>query len=417
MLQTRPSSSGGMLPPQNQPPSPYVAAQQPRTTYYGSNNMGSAPVMYRAAAAPIQPYAFTSTPNLHLANNWQSQPQPQPQPQYMPGSGIRSSTTAPSLPRLQSFDSSINLGRTSRTPASPSTASPSAGGAPAARYVGSRDDSMASGQGVRRGSGTARPQSAAYLTASAPQLSFTQATPVRPSPERYRRPSGTSSQQQKQMVQSQASAMPSGSGMASVGHLYSSNGGSGGMLPDQQNSSSARIQPRTVDARPSSFHDNMLNGQASDDIQIHRQTNEETKRFRRRSMSSMNASDYTITPVLPRPEDTRRQQQYTPQSPIRDKSQTLSISQRPVVVHSQAGSSESVVSSNSGSRPEVSLAFSSFFVCIMYPGGGNMAVVPLHKLAIPFFPFIFVSSFLSPLHTQYSCCPITVTAVYAEPVN
>ncbi|CAK7230192.1 bud neck involved protein [Sporothrix curviconia] len=348
MLQTRPSSAGGMLPPQNQGPSPYVAAQQPRTSFYGGNNMGSAPVLYRSATAPIQPYAFTSTPSLHPANNWQQQQQQQPQ--YVPSSGIRSSTTAPQLPRMQSFDSATNLGRISRQPASGSTANLSTGNATVARYAGSRDDSMLPGQGVRRVSATPRPQSAAYLTASAPQLSFTQATPVRSSPERYRRPSGNSSQHQKQTPQPQASAMASGSGMASVGHLYASNGGSNSSLPDQQKMSSLRTQPRTLDARPNSFHDNMLNGKAADDIQLYRQSSEDAKRFRRRSMPSLNASEYTIAPVLTKPEEDHRQQP-APRSPVKDKLQPPVMNQRPVVIHSKAGSSESVASNRSGSRP------------------------------------------------------------------
>ncbi|CAK7218695.1 bud neck involved protein [Sporothrix bragantina] len=310
--------------------------------------MGSAPVLYRAATAPIQPYAFTSTPSLHPANNWQQQQQQQQQ--YIAASGIRSSTTAPSLPRMQSFDSATNLGRINRQPASASSTNLSTGNAPAARYTGSRDDSMLPGQGVRRVSATPRPQSAAYLTASAPQLSITQATPVRPSPDRYRRPSGNPSQQQKQTPQPQASAMPSGSGMASVGHLYASNGGSNSSLPDQQKMASLRAQPRTVDARPNSFHDNMLNGLASDDIQLHRQSSDDAKRFRRRSMSSLNASEYTIAPVFQKPEDVHRQQP-APRSPVKDKLQAPVINQRPVVIHSKAGSSESIVSNRSGSRP------------------------------------------------------------------
>ncbi|CAK7235505.1 bud neck involved protein [Sporothrix eucalyptigena] len=336
-----------MLPPQSQGASQYGAVQQPRTSFYGgNNNMGGAPVIYRAATAPIQPYAFTSTPSLNMANNWQSQQQQQ----YVPATGIRSSTTAPSLPRMQSFDSAANLGRINRQPNNSSMTNLSTATAPAARYTGSRDDSTLPSQGVGRVSATPRPQSAAYLTGSAPQLSFTQATPVRPSPERYRRPSGNPSQQQKQATQSQTSAMPSGSGMASVGHLYASNGGSNSSLPDQQKMSSLRTQPHSVDPRPTSFHDSMLNGLASDDIQLHRQASEEAKRFRRRSMPSLNASEYTIAPVFQKQEEIHRQQP-APRSPVKDKLQAPVINQSPMVIHSKAGSSESVVSNRSASRP------------------------------------------------------------------
>ncbi|ERT00790.1 hypothetical protein HMPREF1624_02023 [Sporothrix schenckii ATCC 58251] len=355
MLQTRPSSAGGMLPPQNQGSSQY-AAQQPRTSFYGtSNNMGAAPVLYRSSTAPIQPYAFTSTPSLHATNAWQ--PQMQQHSQYTTAGNSRTSNTAPQLPRVQSFDSAQSLARISRQPASASTNNLATGTPAANRFVGSRDDSSLPTQGVRRVSATPRPQSAAYLTGSAPQLSFTQAIPARPSPDRYRRPAGNSSQQQqKQASQSQASAVPSGSGMASVGHLYASNGSSNSSLPDQQQKSSMlRTQPLSqlgADPRRNSFHDNMLSGLAADDIQLHRQSSDDVKRFRRRSMSSLSASEFSIAPVLPRPEDFRRQQQPTPRSPTKEKLLTPVNSHQPVVHHTKAGSSESIASHrSSGSRP------------------------------------------------------------------
>lgn len=391
MLQTRPSSAGGMLPPQNQVPSPYGAAQQPRTSFYGTpNNMGAAPVLYRSATAPIQPYAFTSTPSLHTTNAWQPQQQ---QPQYVPAGAIRTPTTTPQLPRMQSFDSAASLTRINRQPAGASTTNLSTGTSAANRYAGSRDDSALLGQGVRRVSATPRPQSA-YLTGSAPapQLSFTQATPARPSPERYRRPAGNSSQQhQKQSSQSQVSAMPSGSGMASVGHLYASHGGSNSSLPDQQQKSSMlRTQPQTQlasDPRRNSFHDNVLNGLAADDIQLHRQSSDEAKRFRRRSMPSLNASEYTIAPVLQKPEDFQRQQP-APRSPTKDKLLTPVNSHQPMVMHSKAGSSESVASHRSnGSRPSVSAFFFHFFWRTFSPPS--------------------ISPFLSPpAYAIQLCCPI-----------
>lgn len=355
MLQTRPSSAGGMLPPQSQVSAPYTTTQQPRTSFYGGNNMGSAPVLYRAATAPIQPYAFTSTPSLNTSNSRQLQQQPQ----HVSTGGIRSSTTAPSLPRMHSFDSAMSLGRTSQQPGNTSTTTTySSGNVSAVRYAGSRDDSALPAPRVRRTSATQRPHSAAYLTTSAPQLSVTQPAMARPSPDRYRRPSGNPTQQQKQTPQVQASALALGSGLIGADHIYTSNSGSNSSLPDQRKSPSSRTQIRMTDARPTSLHENTFTGLALDDIYLHRQSGDDTKHFRRRSMPSLSASEYNIGLVLRKPGETSQQQPASRSTPAKDKLQAPLNNQRPVLSHSKAGSSESVVSSRSGSRPSVSHYYS-----------------------------------------------------------
>lgn len=358
MIQTRPASANDMLPAQAQS-SPYGVGQQPRNNFYGMpNNMGSAPVLYRSSTAPIQPYAFTSTPSLHATNGWQQQQQQyqhqQQQQQYgQQHNSLRPAASTPSLPRMQSFDAA-NVNRNNRLPGSSSMANIPNGNASTVRYVGSRDDSSlpnAPGIGVRRVSATPRPQSA-FLpgTAPTPQLSYTPAAPVRPSPERYRRPSANATQAQKH----QGSAPPSGSGMASVGHLYALNSGSNSSsnssLPDQ--SKTPRTQAAQFDPRRTSFHDSMLsNGLAADDIQLHRQlVNEDAKRFRRRSMPTLNGAEFLTAAVAQRPARKAEEvQQPAPRSPVVDKQSTL---QKPVVMHVKAGSSESVASMrSSASRP------------------------------------------------------------------
>ncbi|CAK7266015.1 bud neck involved protein [Sporothrix epigloea] len=350
MLQARPSSAGGILPPQGQASAPYATSQHSQTSHYNGNTIGSAPVLYRAATAPIQPYAFTLTPSLNPINGRQSQQQPQ----HGPAGSMRSSTTAPSLPRMHSFDSAMSLGRMSREPASISTTNYSTGNASAARYAGSRDDSILPGPRVRRTSATQRPHSAAYLTSPAPQLSLTQPSltqtaPARPSPDRYRRPSANAVQQQKQTPQSQSSAINSGPVLTNTDHLYAANGGSNSSLPEQHKASFARAHIQTHDARPMSYHENSLTGLALDDISLHRQSSDDTKRFRRRSMPSLSASEYDIG-LITKKLDESSQQQSVSRTPAKSKPQAFN-NQRPALSHSKASSSESVVSSRSNSRP------------------------------------------------------------------
>ncbi|OAA58550.1 hypothetical protein SPI_06623 [Niveomyces insectorum RCEF 264] len=369
MLQTRPASAGGII-SSGQPNPQYAVSQQHRHSFYGNTNgMGGAPILYRSNTAPIQPYAFTSTPSLNTNTHWQQQQQQQQQQQFQQhqqhlhqqasSHGLRASSATPVLPKLQGVDGSGNLSRTSRQPASASMINLStASMAPTVRYVGSRDDSSLPGQGARRVAATPRPQSA-YLTGSTQQLPLNQATPGRAPPDRYRRGGGSSgqNQQQKQNSNTQASAAPSGSGMASIGHLYAANGGgsnSSSSLPDQQqkSASSSRNQTRQQmnDHRRNSFHDTVLSGVAADDISLHRQhLNEDLKRFRRRSMPSLSAAEYLSSSssrasLNQLPELSRLGRQSASGSPDQDQQRPTSS------VRNKNGSSESVDSRPSSTK-------------------------------------------------------------------
>ena len=363
MIQTRPASANDMLPAQSQSSS-YAVGQQPRTNFYGMpNNMGSAPVLYRSSTAPIQPYAFTSTPSLHATNGWQ----PQQQQYAQQHNNVRPAAPTPPLPRMQTFDVAANVNRNNRMPAGSSMANLPNGNPSTVRYVGSRDDSSlpnGQGVGVRRVSATPRPQSA-FLPGSAPtlQLSFTPTAPARPSPERYRRPSANSTQNQKHL----APVASSGPGMVSGGHLYALNSGSNSnnSLPDQSKSSTPRTHAQTpfVDPRRTSYHDSMVSGMAADDIQLHRQlVDEDAKRFRRRSMPTLNGAEFLTASVAQRPiRKAEEVQQLAVRNTNTEKQATL---QKPAVMHAKAGSSESVVSTRSNSsRPSVSAPCLSWYEC------------------------------------------------------
>lgn len=328
MLQTRTGSNSGMMPAQPQPNQPY-GSQQQRNSFHGMAGGSTAPMTYRGSAAPIQPYAFTSTPNLNQAAQWQ-----QPHPTF------RTSSSS-AVPTIQTLENQNGYPRTRHStnasmPNLPMNISPG----------GSRDDTALPPPGARRGSSNSRPQSA-YFASSTVQTSFTSASPGKAQPDRYRRPvvravdSNTSAPQ----GHSGGSAAPSGSGMASVSHLYT---------PTPNANKERRPSPSNI-GRPNSFYAKVPG--SVDDMQLYR-TQEDSKRIRRRSMPALDAHE------MPKPLaalDIRKAEKTpTDQSPSKggnDKDQVKTA--RLVTVSSPAksssgknGSSESLVSSrSSNSRP------------------------------------------------------------------
>lgn len=345
MLQTRPTSASA------QSSQPYGSQQ--RGSFYGANNGVGGPTTYRGGSAPIQPYAFTSTPSLTPAAQWQQ---------------FRASS-ASAVPTVHTMDH----GNRARYPASASmTNLPSSSGM-GYTTSGARDDSALTG--VRRVNATPRPQSA-YLTGStgamATQVSFAQATPVKISPERYRRPAPriVDVSNPGQQTRPVASAQPSGSGMATVGHLYN--------VEDQKSN-----MPRGTLNRPNSFYAQVPAGAAADDMQLYRHNaHEEAKRFRRRSMPALDAADYlnlqpphsTSSNTSKQPEESSRPQHSRTKSA--DKQQKSVRMSNTGTGNARNGSAESLVSSrSSNSRPSsgpssVSLQARSLFA---YEGHGYVS--------------------------------------------
>ncbi|EFX00052.1 hypothetical protein CMQ_7054 [Grosmannia clavigera kw1407] len=331
MLQAQSSSAGGILPmPQGQHGQQYPASPQRQSFYGSSNGVSGTQMVYRTTPAPIQPYAFTSTPSLHT-----NMPRQQPQQQIPQPTTMRTPSVAPCLPQLQSFDSSINLGRTVQQPASASmsnlsTSSTVSGG----RYTfGSRDDSsLPTSQGTKRVA--ASQTSAAYPPGT---QSFAQAASARASPERYRRAMPRTVTSPAVSVQGQqqkpASAAPSGSGMASIGHLYGSSVSSG--LSQQQLNSNRR----------NSCHDAALT--TVDDMQLYRPS-DDAKRIRRRSMPSLDLTHHAPS------QGQFRKPEPSPRSHGKDKQRAASggnLSPGSAIMRNKDGSSESVSSRGSSARP------------------------------------------------------------------
>lgn len=262
----------------------------------------------------------------------------------------------PAVPTVQTFDQNQNPGRPRYLPSASMTNLPSGstlGYSPAA----SLDDSSIAARGIRRVAPSTRPQSA-YLTATPPQatLAQPQTSPVRISPERYRRPTSRnvdSSSASGPQVHPQSSAPPSGSGMANVNHLY------GQRTLAEQKASVVRNQQTIQAASPTSFV-----GSAADDMQLNRTaSHEEARRFRRRSLPSLDSAGFPklLTPPdhAKQPDESSQQDEVAPQDSAEKQQQksarlaaTTMAAENSKASHVRRGSSESLVSSLSGSsRP------------------------------------------------------------------
>ncbi|KAI1634807.1 hypothetical protein F4809DRAFT_651614 [Biscogniauxia mediterranea] len=310
LLQTETNSTTGIMPttPQAHSGQQYTG-NQPRNNYQGlSGSVGGQTTNYRGSTtAPVQPYAFTATPS--LANSGQ---RPQQHGGYRTPSGT-------AVPTVQVTDQ--------RTQAAATPAAP-------------------------------RPP----LNSTSSQPTFAQVAAQKASPERYRRPAPRftdSSPGAVQTPQPQGSAMPSGSGMATLVHLYNPRAA----VPDRK-----AATPRNT-ATLSNINDRPHSAYAAmDDMQLYRHAAEqENKRFRRRSIHSINSTDY---PNPLSPQEFRRAEESLRKDAVASlKKHSNEKEQRPARVvplpppaatdrnamHVRNGSSESIVSSrSSNSRPSSS---------------------------------------------------------------
>lgn len=333
MLHTRPSSASGMLQShQGQQYSQSQGGSQQRNSYHGIQGM-SGQGGYRGSLGPVQPYAFTSTPNLNQNAQWQH-----------PGSYRASSASA--VPTMQSFDHSHNGGR-SRYLASASMTNLPLTSTIGMSMGGSRDDSAITGTAIRRATTFTPPHG----------------QPAKPSPERYRRPAprstDTSASTQQGHGQQQGPASPSGSGMAGINHSY--------QQTEQQRRNSF------VGAVPGLMAESVqLNGAFS--------ATDAARRLRRRSMPALDSADF-IKPLTPlqlqvdlaankQPEESNRLEQPSsprPKSAGKERHQKPAFAatidaapvQQPQAVHGRTGSSDSRASTRSSNSRQSSVSLPS----------------------------------------------------------
>ena len=256
MVQTLPQQSGPVTMLQSR-----SSAGQP-----GQQRGRPGSMVYRPAKVPIQPYAFTSTPSLGPAAQW-----PHEQATYL--------RTTPSITNMAPKHESPSVGRTQPF-ASVSMTNLTQTGSQVLSVQSFRDDSMLPS---RPPSSPSRPRHQSGHMAGSPA----QGTPTSKStPDRYRR---AGSRLYDAPISPQGLTMPSGSGMATVGHIHMAQ------------------PPVTIDRnksgmRPNSFHATTATSVAVDDMHLYRQrVPEEIRRFRRRSMHTLESVDYPIPLNLQEP--------------------------------------------------------------------------------------------------------------------
>ena len=356
MLQTRPSSASGILQTsQSQSHHQYPAnsSQMQRNSFHGMNS-GMTVSNYRGhtAVAPIAPYAFTSTPGLAM---------PGQRGPTGPGPHLRSDQRTSSAPTVPSFQkpASGNITSRSRYPAAPSvstTSSSSSDLSSLSQISGARDDSAIPST-TRVSSGAPRPHSSVITSTSSMSLAPPAiSSPVKSSPDRYRRPNNrrAESSSNGQQPNTQQSTMASAA-MPSVMQFYGNN--------TQQAAPTSSYQgfnlqmPQFLKQHGSSAP----LGVTADDMQLYRHTSQDqAKRYRRRSIHTIDAGDYlpgeANLPLAGLLQQGSRQvnsangridQQQHPlrSSPI--------VTVRPATSHGRNGSTESVNSTRSShhSRP------------------------------------------------------------------
>ncbi|KAI1822335.1 hypothetical protein F4861DRAFT_397973 [Xylaria intraflava] len=303
LLQTRPGSATGIMSGTSQGHSGQAYGNAPKNGYGSSGGIGPQAGYRSGTVAPIQPYAFTSTPSLASSA-------PPPQHGYRASS---SGSTAPTLPTLSQLVDS-------RTPPSTTTNRPPTNTTPT-------------------------------------QPTFAQVAASKASPERYRRPAPRQSDSSPPTVQSQQTqspAIPASPGVPPAAQLYN-----------------PRPVPRSQGAtsnRPQSAY-GALSGATMDDMRLFRHHPEdEAKRYRRRSIHSINVPDYSNNNPLAPPAFARKAESFHADGlPASKKQVGTEKDQKPAAravplppptsnpSHIRSGSSESSVSNHSSnSRPSSS---------------------------------------------------------------
>jgi hypothetical protein len=323
------------------------SSQMPRNLYSNAVT-GLPPPNYRGGPpSTIAPYAFSST---------SQQQQKQQQPSY-----LRPENRSMSASQAQQSYSNANAPR-QRYPQNPSTSttSTSSSNTSSAGQMSRDDMSMP----LQRGPvSQTRPAPISTLSNSSTSMN-NGALSSKPSPDRYRRvprraetgPAGSGGL---------GSAPPSGSGMATVGHLYNHpNRASGSPSLHSYNnlSGSAPVlnRPQSMGPNFGSFQSDagQMRSSSVDDMQMPRHPAPfQPDRYRRKSVSSLDAGENTAGHVDMGPSVMPN---FRPVSTIPDEMpRNIMGSQRPPSRHSQSDSSESVRSARSGNEPAPSVSVST----------------------------------------------------------
>lgn len=293
MLQPRsPSSDAFQAGPTSQQ---HQRNSQMQRTLYNSSVGGMAAGNYRGhtTITPVAPYAFTNTPVVSNAANPLRQ---HPTLPFLRHENRTSSAPAvqsipqPSLPDLQNS--------TRQRPQSSTLIYPAldlSNGVPLSQKPGSKDDHSISTANSKQTIG--RPLSAIELNSPALSNLSSQSEATKPIPERYRRNHRRiekGGQQSASSFTPSGSVAPSGSGMGTVGHLYAN---------PLQASSTPSLTSYPVFRGSQSFHGVNEAGPQTrlvsmDDMNLPKQSlAEQAKRYRRKSVSSLEVKDHASSEV------------------------------------------------------------------------------------------------------------------------
>lgn len=352
MLQTRPSSASGILQTsQNQSHLQYPpnASQMKRSSFHGmSNGMGVSNYRGQTSVAPIAPYAFTSTPSLSTASQ-----------RAQGGPHLRKEQRTYSAPIVPTFQQPEveNGSNRSRHPATASLSTTSTSSSSELSSLshrsGSKDDSALPSSVARISTPAPRPHSTIITSATSSLSLPSTSAPVKPSLDRYRRPgnrrteSSTTNGQQSSPLPSSISSMPN----------FTSFYANAAQNPRPlKNSDKFSLQTQQFSDAPSSH--TSIHGVTADDMLLNRQTQNQAKRYRRRSIHAIDANDYAHFRGDPISagiyQQGSRQVHSAPGSsdrhPLRS---SPMVAVRPTTAHGRNGNAESVNSARSShnSRP------------------------------------------------------------------
>ena len=342
MLQTRPSSDPFQA---GSPSQQQLRNAQMARGIYGTGN-GITSYRGHAPIPPVAPYAFPAVPSMPAGAN--------PHRQNPPTPHLRHENRTSSAPVVSSGQQNSGNGAAAqsrqRQLAGLQTSVPvtvSADPMAAGYQFRTRDDSSISTPRTT----VQRPHSSMELNVSDAKLAALGST-SKPSPDRYRRNHRRAETSQPAFASPQAggSVMPSGSGMAAVGHLYNP-----AIVQAQQTYRGAQMDNSNLfDAKPRLV--------SKDDMALNRQgTSEQAKRYRRRSVSGLDAGSPIGQFIDPRDQSALVGQQKM-YAPVASSSQTLDKQdarpQLPIAAsmerpasHGRTGSDHSSISARSGVKP------------------------------------------------------------------
>lgn len=292
MLQPRPASSDRYVPTSSHHHHASRSSQK-----YGSISSNTG---YRGTSGPVAPYAFKSTPP--LTTN---------------ATPFRAQSTSPSLtPSMAPQLPLLNLGGMSLSNNSPSRSVPA--------------------------SPSAIPVSNPMLGDASYQHQGHTPSSSKSTPDRYRRPVRRTDTSDSTASKGHTSAIPSGSGMAAVGQLYSH--------PSQ--SSSTPSLHSNSSYRGVSYTSTQPTKASADDMQLGRQqSSEQASRYRRRSLGNIETAGLTHLHGDPTDQSTPHPNAYI--QPPKGDYMSIQHVNRPGSAHKHSGSAESSNSSRSipTSRP------------------------------------------------------------------